>query len=155
LRSLVCEAAEGVEVLVIDSSPTSTARDIARVIRIGYAYGYSSVATFARGQAKTNFAVEMAESSHICWLGVDDLWLPGRARAVRAWVEAAPDAPLHLAPSEIIDKGGRRLGVWRCPLPADVETPIFSGDGATTRTKFLARPQQYSAGTHGEAAGVG
>jgi len=121
LRSLVCEAAEGVEVLVIDSSPTSTARDIAQSYSDRLRIRVFERCDLRSWQAKTNFAVEMAESSHICWLGVDDLWLPGRARAVRAWVEAAPDAPLHLAPSEIIDKGGRRLGVWRCPLPADVE----------------------------------
>jgi glycosyltransferase involved in cell wall biosynthesis len=121
LSSLASEAAEGVEILVIDSSPTSTTRDIAQ--------GYSDrlrLRVFERcdllsWQAKTNYGVEIAESSHICWLGVDDLWLPGRAAAVRTWIEAAPDASLHLAPSAIIDKGGRKLGVWRCPLPANGE----------------------------------
>jgi hypothetical protein len=118
LGSLASESAEGVEILVIDGSPTSTTRDIAQ--------GYSDrlrLRVFERcdllsWQAKTNFGVEIAESSHICWLGVDDLWLPGRAAAVRTWIEAAPDASLHLAPAAIIDKGGRKLGVWRCPLPA-------------------------------------
>jgi glycosyltransferase involved in cell wall biosynthesis len=121
LSSLASEAAEGVEILVIDSSPTSTTRDIVQ--------GYSDrlrLRVFERcdllsWQAKTNFGVAIAESSHICWLGVDDLWLPGRAAAVRTWIEAAPDASLHLAPSAIIDKGGRKLGVWRCPLPANRE----------------------------------
>lgn len=121
LSSLVREEAEGVEVLVIDSSPTSEARDIA--------HSYSDrlrIRVFERcdlrsWQTKTNYGVEMAESNHICWLGVDDLWLPGRAKAVRSWVEAAPDAPLHLAASAIVDKDGRRLGLWRCPLPANVE----------------------------------
>jgi hypothetical protein len=70
-------------------------------------------------QAKTNFGVEATQSTHVCWLGVDDLWLPGRAAAARAWIESAPAAPLHLAPSAIIDQDGRRLGVWRCPLPAE------------------------------------
>jgi Glycosyl transferase family 2 len=121
LSSLVREAAEGVEVLVIDSSPTSEARDIA--------HSYSDrlrIRVFERcdlrsWQTKTNYGVEMAESNHICWLGVDDLWLPGRARAVRSWIDAAPNAALHLAASAIIDKDGRRLGVWQCPLPSNVE----------------------------------
>jgi glycosyltransferase involved in cell wall biosynthesis len=121
LSSLASEAVEGVEILVIDSSPTSTTRDIA----IGYS-DRLHLRVFERcdllsWQAKTNFGVEIAESSHICWLGVDDLWFPGRAAAVRTWIEAAPDASLHLAPSAIIDKGGRKLGVWRCPLPANGE----------------------------------
>jgi len=70
---------------------------------------------------KTNFGVEVSQSTHICWLGVDDLWLPGRAAAARRWIESAPKAPLHLAPSAIIDRDGRRLGTWRCPLPAETE----------------------------------
>jgi Glycosyl transferase family 2 len=121
LSSLVREAAQGVEVLVIDSSPTSEARDIA--------YSYSDrlrIRVFERPdlrswQTKTNYGVEMAESNHICWLGVDDLWLPGRAKAVRTWIEAAPNATLHLASSAIIDRNGRRLGLWQCPLPANAE----------------------------------
>ena len=121
LNSLVCEATEGVEVLVIDGGPTSAARDIAR----SYA-DRLRIRVFERGdlhswQTKTNFGVEMAESSHVCWLGVDDLWLQGRTAEIRAWIEAAPDAPLHLAPSAIVDKDGRRLGVWQCPLPTNVE----------------------------------
>jgi hypothetical protein len=72
-------------------------------------------------QTKTNFGVEIAESSHVCWLGVDDVWLPGRAAAAMGWVEGAPSAPLHLAPGAIIDKDGRKLGVWRCPFPVSGE----------------------------------
>lgn len=121
LRSIAGESAEGVETLVIDGSPTSATCDIAQryVDRL-------RVRIFERRdlrswQAKTNFGVQMAESAHICWLGVDDMWLPGRAGAVRGWIDAAPHIPLHLAPSAIIDKHGRRLGAWRCPWPASGE----------------------------------
>lgn len=118
LRSVAVEA-NGIEVLLIDSGPTCAARDIAK--------GYSSrlrIRIFERGDlrswhSKTNFAVSIAESDHISWLGVDDLWLPGRAAAVKAWIQAFPDTPLHFAPSAIIDKIGCKLGVWRCPLPAE------------------------------------
>jgi hypothetical protein len=123
LQSLACQAADGIEVLVIDGSPTSATLDIAR--------NYMDrlrLRVFERGdllswQAKTNFGVQMAESKHVCWLGVDDVWLPGRATAARAWIDAAPDTVLHLAPSAIVDKHGRRLGVWRCPLTANGELP--------------------------------
>ena len=123
LNSLAHEAAEGVEVLVIDGGPTSAARDIAQSYSDRLRIRVFERCDLSSWQTKTNFGVEMAESSHICWLGVDDLWLPGRAGAIRSWVEAAPDAALHLAPSAIIDKGGRKLGVWRCPLPTRVELP--------------------------------
>ena len=72
---------------------------------------------------KTNFAAGIAQADHLCWLHSDDIWLPGRAKSVRAWIDAAPDAPLHLAPSAIVDSDGRRLGVWRCPLPSDRPIP--------------------------------
>jgi hypothetical protein len=121
LTSLVYEAAEGMEVLVIDGGPTSAARDIAQSYSDRLRIRVFERCDLRSWQTKTNFGVEMAESSHICWLGVDDLWLPGRARAVRAWLEAAPDAPLHLAPSAVINKFGRKLGVWQCPLRANVE----------------------------------
>jgi hypothetical protein len=50
----------------------------------------------------------------------DDLWLSGRIDAVRQWIRSAPEAVLHLAPSEFIDRQGRRTGRWTCPLPAEV-----------------------------------
>jgi glycosyltransferase involved in cell wall biosynthesis len=121
LSSLAAEAADGVEVLVIDSSPTSATRDTARDYSDRLRLRVFERRDLPSWQTKTNFGVEIAESSHICWLGVDDLWLPGRAAAVRTWIEASPEASLHLAPTAIIDKGGRKLGVWRCPLPANGE----------------------------------
>jgi hypothetical protein len=121
LNSLVCEATEGVEVLVIDGGPSSAARDLAQSYSDRLRIRVFERSDLGSWQTKTNFGVEMAESSHVCWLGVDDLWLHGRAAAVRAWIEAAPDAPLHLAPSSIIDRDSRILGVWHCPLPPNVE----------------------------------
>jgi hypothetical protein len=59
----------------------------------------------------------LASADHVCWLHQDDLWLPGRANAVRTWISAAPDAALHLAPSAIVDRDANNLGLWRCPLP--------------------------------------
>jgi hypothetical protein len=117
LGSIAAEAPKGVEVLLIDGGPSSAAQDIAR----SYA-GVLDLRIFDRPdlrswQTKTNFGVEMARSEHVCWLGVDDVWLPGRAAATRGWIRLNPEAPLHLAPSAIIDEYGRRLGVWRCPLP--------------------------------------
>jgi glycosyltransferase involved in cell wall biosynthesis len=121
LRSLAAEAVEGIEVLVLDSSPTSETRDIARGYSDRLHLRVCERKDLVMWHAKTNLGVRMALSSHICWLHQDDLWLPGRAAAVRAWIEAAPEASLHLAPSAIVDQRGRRLGVWRCPLPTNVE----------------------------------
>jgi glycosyltransferase involved in cell wall biosynthesis len=123
LDSVEAEVAEGVEVLLVDSSPTSATRDIAQTY-----LGRLNLKMFERPdlptwQAKTNFAAGIAAADHLCMLHHDDLWLPGRAQHARAWIEAAPDMPLHLAPTAIVDRSGRRLGVWRCPLPADRAIP--------------------------------
>jgi glycosyltransferase involved in cell wall biosynthesis len=119
LRSLETEPTEGVEILLIDSSPTRSTTDIARKFSDRLRIRIFERPDLSSWQAKTNFGVEASRSTHVCWLGVDDLWLRGRAEAAREWIESAPEVPLHLAPSAVIDKDGRRLGVWRCPLPAE------------------------------------
>jgi glycosyltransferase involved in cell wall biosynthesis len=121
LRSLAEEAPLEVEVLVIDSSPTSATSDIARTYSDRIRIRVFERRDLHSWHTKTNFGVQIAETSHICWLGVDDVWFSGRVAAMRDWIDAAPGAPLHLAPSAIIDSSGRTLGVWRCPLPANCE----------------------------------
>lgn len=121
LDSLVAEAVDGIEVLVIDGSPTSDTRDIARRYADRLRLRVYERSDLTSWQSKTNFGVSLAKSNHICWLGVDDLWLRGRAATVKRWIEAAPNATLHIGASVIIDQKGRKLGVWRCPLPAEVE----------------------------------
>jgi glycosyltransferase involved in cell wall biosynthesis len=117
LSSLAAEPTGGIEVFVIDSSPTSATRDIAQSY-----LGRLNIQVFERGDlsswhTKTNFGVERARSPHICWLGVDDVWLPGRVAAMRKWIEGEPLAVLHLAPCAVIDANGKTRGVWRCPVP--------------------------------------
>jgi glycosyltransferase involved in cell wall biosynthesis len=140
LSSLASEAAEGIEVLLIDSSPTPATRDIAQCYSDRLRLRVFERCDLLSWQTKTNFGVELAESSHICWLGVDDLWLPGRAAAAQSWIDTDPDAPLHLAPSAIIDKDGRKLGVWRCPLPADGELPSALVTERLLVQNFIAAP---------------
>jgi hypothetical protein len=60
----------------------------------------------------------LSSGDYACILHQDDLWLPGRVEAARRWI-AETDAVLHLAPSIFIDRDGRRIGTWNCPLPAD------------------------------------
>ena len=121
LRSLAAEADAGIEVLAIDGSPTSATLDIVRSYADRLNLRVFERPDFRMWHDKTNFGVGIARASHICWLHVDDLWLPGRAAAVRSWIEAAPEVPLHLAPGAIIGRTGQTLGVWRCPLPRNRE----------------------------------
>jgi glycosyltransferase involved in cell wall biosynthesis len=121
LASIAAEADAGVEVLLIDGGPTAAARDIASRYVDRLNLKIFDRPDFRSWHDKTNFGVASARADHVCWLHVDDLWLPGRAAAARAWIEAAPHVSLHLAPCAMIDRDGRTLGAWRCPLPANCE----------------------------------
>lgn len=124
LQSVGEQDERGIEVLVVDSSDGDTALNILDGFsgRLDIrAYRRPDLSTWT---AKTNFGVKQARADHICMLHKDDAWLPGRARQVRHWLESRPDAVMHLHPAHIIDETGKRLGMWRCPLPAgDVPVP--------------------------------
>jgi glycosyltransferase involved in cell wall biosynthesis len=117
LASLAAQQMDGIEILIIDGSPTSVTLDIARSYENRLHLRLFERPDLESWQAKTNFGVEAAAAEHVCWLGSDDVWLPKRAGSARAWIESASDAGLHLAPSAIIDRRGRKIGDWRCPLP--------------------------------------
>jgi glycosyltransferase involved in cell wall biosynthesis len=117
LQSLAAGPADGIEVLLIDGGPTPAARNIAREFEDRVNLRVVVREDMSSWHRKTNFGVQLAQSPYICLLSVDDVWLPGRVGAVEAWVEAAPRAVLHLAPTAIIDRHGHKLGIWRCPLP--------------------------------------
>jgi len=119
LQSLADEADEGIEVLVLDSSPDSASMDLVRSFEDRLAIRTIDAGENGMWHAKTNAAAAAARADHLCWLHQDDLWLPGRARSLRAWIAEDPEAVLHLAPSAIIDAAGRRRGTWRCPLGMD------------------------------------
>jgi hypothetical protein len=123
LHSIAAERADGVEVLIIDGSPTNATLDIVRTYSDRLHLRIFKRRDLTSWHTKTNFGVEAAQAAHICWLGVDDLWLRGRAPAARDWIKASPAVSLHLAPCSIVDRRGRNIGTWRCPLPSGAELP--------------------------------
>lgn len=127
LGSIAREAEEGIEVLIIDSSPNAASIEIAQRFAGPLDLHIHPNSPLQSWQAKTNRGAELAGAAHLCWLHQDDIWLPGRARSVRAWIEQAPDAALHIAPSTIIDQASRRLGLWRCPFrdEGQVDSNLF------------------------------
>jgi glycosyltransferase involved in cell wall biosynthesis len=119
LASLAAEADDGIEVLLIDSSPTPATRNLAYAYQDRLALRIITRPDLQMWPAKTNFGVEIARADHVCWLHQDDVWFPGRAAAVRSWIDAAPKAVLHLSPSAIIDGNDRAQGIWRCPFTTE------------------------------------
>jgi glycosyltransferase involved in cell wall biosynthesis len=118
LQSIVDQREKGIETVLVDSSNNSTSLAIADSFS-----DKLKIRTFPRPDllswmAKTNFGVEQASSNRICMLHQDDLWLPNRSAELRRWLQSRPDGVMQLHSCYIIDEGGRRLGLWRCPLPA-------------------------------------
>jgi GT2 family glycosyltransferase len=119
LDSLAAEPTDGLEIIIIDSSPTSATSAIVERFLHQPAFRLLRRKDLGPWQSKTNLGVELAAADYVCILHQDDLWLPGRIEATRRWLAGVPEAALHLAPTAIIDRHGRRMGCWNCPLPID------------------------------------
>jgi glycosyltransferase involved in cell wall biosynthesis len=122
-ESVRTQADPGIEVIVVDSSDTAESLEIAQRFA-----GELDLKIHRRPERrswmeKTNFGVGIARAGWICMLHQDDLWLPGRCSQIKRWLAAQSDAVMHLHDALIIDKSGKRLGRWRCPLPAS-EGPV-------------------------------
>jgi len=123
LQSVVAQRDEGIEVIVVDSSDASNSLEIVDRFSDLLAIRAYRRTNLASWMEKTNFGVETANADWICFLHKDDLWLPGRSSTVSGWVAARPMSVMHLHPAYIVDEAGKRLGLWRCPLPCD-ESPV-------------------------------
>ena len=119
LESLAAQDCTGVELIILDSTPGDACTQIVSRFADRLNIRYEHVPEVTSWPAKTNLAVERASAAHVAMLHQDDLWEPQRTAAAREAIIAAPDAALLLNPSRIVDEHGRRLGLWRCPLPAD------------------------------------
>jgi glycosyltransferase involved in cell wall biosynthesis len=118
LESLVEQREQGIEVIVIDASANEASLQIVNSFSDKLHIRAYRCPDLLSWMAKTNFGAEQARGEWICMLHQDDLWLPNRSMELREWDSHQPDAVMHLHPCYIIDVTGKRLGLWRCPLPA-------------------------------------
>ncbi|MDY3554890.1 glycosyltransferase [Gemmata sp. JC717] len=118
LASVLAEGDPGVEVVAVDDGSTDRTADVltafagrmpVQLIRLGHTGNWA---------ANTNVGLAAARAEHACFLHQDDFWLPGRLAAVRRLVAEFPRAVQYLSPCWFVGDRGRRLGRWRCPLPA-------------------------------------
>jgi len=123
LQSVADQKDGGIEVIVIDGSTTEASLKIVDSFADKLLIRARRRPDLLSWTAKTNFGVEQARGDRICMLHQDDLWLPTRCAEIRRWLAAQSDAVMHLHPCYIIDTSARRLGLWRCPLPAG-ESPV-------------------------------
>ena len=123
LQSLADQKARDIEVVVIDGSASDASLQIVNSFSDKLNIRGQRCLDLRSWTAKTNFGVEQARADRICILHQDDLWLPNRFANLRNWLSTQPDSVMHLHPCYIIDESGRRLGLWRCPLP-DGDSPV-------------------------------
>lgn len=117
--SLASEHAGDIEVIAIDSSASEDTASIVERYAARLPLKLIRRPDVMPWQTKTNMGVELAAAEHICMLHQDDLWLPGRVETIHHWIANAPQAALHLAPTLIVDRNGRKVGRWTCPLPKE------------------------------------
>jgi glycosyltransferase involved in cell wall biosynthesis len=128
LQSLVDQHDPGIEVIVIDASATEASLKIVSDFSCRLNIWSQRRLDLLSWPEKANFAVEQAKADQICVLHPDDLWLPNRCAKLREWLAIQPDSVMHLHPCYFIDGSGRRLALWRCPLPSGrfpVPAPIL------------------------------
>ncbi len=89
LDSLCAAPSAGLEILVLDSSPTAGTSDIVARYSDRLPLRLIERKDLGPWQTKTNLGVELAAADHVCMLHQDDLWLRGRIEAVRRWIEAS------------------------------------------------------------------
>lgn len=67
--------------------------------------------------AGVNKGLDLAVGDYVSILHQDDTWAPDRLATLREWTCRQGDVDVFLNPSLYIDRGGRSLGLWSCPLP--------------------------------------
>lgn len=140
LASLAREDLSGVEIFALDSSPTDRLRALLEQHSPPLPFVYLHVPELRSWTAKTNLAAMHASGKYLCMLHQDDLWLPGRIAALRRTIAEYPRAVLLLNPSTIVDRDGRDLGTWRCPLPAGREIEGSDMAGSLLIQNYVAIP---------------
>ena len=117
LESVVAQGDRDIEVVAIDDGSTDATVSILESFsdRISLTLVRDSHA--GNWVANTNRGLLIARGEYACILHQDDLWLANRLRLLKARLVSDPRATLLVHPSWFIDSTGKRLGLWRCPLP--------------------------------------
>src|SRR5580704_5630227 len=138
LQSLVEQTASGMEVIVIDASATDGCLRLASSYSNKLNIRAQRCPDLVSRPEKANFGVAQARADYICVLDDDDLWLPKKSARVREWLAIQPDGVMHLHPCYVVDGSGRRLGLWRCPLPIILRDAFLKVSGLDNQLWFTA-----------------
>jgi glycosyltransferase involved in cell wall biosynthesis len=125
LESIRQEGTAGYEVVAVDDGSSDRTPDILRSWEALLPLRRIAHERSGNWVAATNAGLRAARGDYVCFLHQDDLWLRGRLAALQREVASSPALVVH--PAVFIGPDGRRLGRWRCPLPAGaVDTRMFA-----------------------------
>ncbi|WP_019507382.1 glycosyltransferase [Pleurocapsa sp. PCC 7319] len=125
LNSVVVQQDDGLECVVIDDGSTDDTLAIVASYQDKLNIKLVTKARQGNWVASTNHALSIARGTYACFLHQDDLWLQGRLAIMKSAIATQPNASLYLHDSVFIDRQGKPLGLWQCPL-TDQETVISS-----------------------------
>lgn len=124
LESVRRQAADGMEVLIVDDGSTDATLDLVRAFEPSLPLRRVPHAPGGNWVRATNAGLRAARGRYACLLHQDDLWLPGRVDAIRrALADGGPEVRLLVHPARFVGPAGEGLGPWRCPLDAGLVHP--------------------------------
>jgi glycosyltransferase involved in cell wall biosynthesis len=120
LSGIEAQAERDFEVIVIDDDSTDGTKDILKAFSERTKLPLTIVDHGHTGNwvANSNHGLSLARGDWACFLHQDDGWAPDRLATLKNHIDGHPQAGFFLHPSWYVDRRGRRLGLWSCPLPA-------------------------------------
>jgi glycosyltransferase involved in cell wall biosynthesis len=140
LESILAQRSERIEVIAVDDASTDSTVAVLESFTPRLPLTIIQRTHTGNWVSATNFGLSAARGDYVSFLHQDDLWATNRLNVLVAAVARAPAAAMILHPSWFIDRRGRRVGRWRCPLPPDTE---LHGDLVRERLlvqNFIALP---------------
>jgi GT2 family glycosyltransferase len=117
LGSMVNQIDDQVEIIAVDDGSSDATLAILHAFCRRLPLRILTRGRIGNWVANTNYGLAQARGRYASILHQDDLWLPGRLRALRLLLAREPNAALLLHASRYIDAWGRDVGIWRIPLP--------------------------------------
>lgn len=117
LGSVAEQQVSGLECIVVDDGSTDATRQIIQDFARHIPIVFADIERTGNWVANTNTALNLARGDYACFLHQDDFWLAKRLSVIRKLVRQYPAADLFLSPAIFVDRQGKTVGHWHCPLP--------------------------------------
>jgi hypothetical protein len=126
LESVRAQLDRGIEVVAVDDGSTDDTIEVLQSLSKSIRLRIIERPHTGNWVSTANLGLSVASGEWACFLHQDDVWSPRRVGTLKATLTRRSDLSLVLHPSWFIDDKGKRLGIWRCPLPASCR-PIEPG----------------------------